>query len=132
VETSGAHYLSGHGETFEDVQGHLRHRGYLPLFEAAASGHLTATWLPPRLTQADYDFLEGCSVRIPSEPAWPLTVHFDQHDVVVLHDLTDAETELEFFDSEDPEEPVPVLDALGRRVHIVVHSLQVVACSLKL
>jgi hypothetical protein len=131
VESSGACYLTGHGETLEAKEADLRRRGYLPLGEAAVARRLPQRWDPPRLTQADYDFLEGCAVRVPAEPAWPLTVHFDQEDVILLPRSTDAETELEFFDSDDPDDPVLVLDALARPVHLVVDALQLITCSLK-
>ena len=66
----------------------------------------------------------------PEEPVFPLTVMLSDTDQVVLQSSGDAETELEFFDSANPNEPVKVIDALGRPVHLVVFGLEVVTCRL--
>lgn len=66
------------------------------------------------------------------EPLFPLTVTFHEDgEVWVLSDLTDAACNLEWFDSEDAEEHVSVVDSLGRAVRLKIDSLQVVTCSLK-
>lgn len=66
------------------------------------------------------------------EPQFPLTVTFHEDgEVWVLSDLMDAARNLEWFDSEDAEERVTVVDCLGRAVLVKIDSLQVVMCSLK-
>ena len=71
-------------------------------------------------------------MTVPSrDPVYPLTVAFQDDEPLVLGAPEDAETEFEFFDSEDPAELTPVTDAHGRPVHLVAYALRVTCCELK-
>ena len=59
------------------------------------------------------------------QPVFPLTVRFSDGETVVVEDQLDAECNLEWLDSDDPEDPVEVLDALGRTVRLQIEGLKI-------
>lgn len=59
------------------------------------------------------------------QPLFPLTVKFSDGETVVVEDRLDAECNLEWLDSDDPEDPVEVLDALGRPVRLQIEGLKI-------
>ncbi|KAB2959836.1 MAG: hypothetical protein F9K16_12160 [Thermoanaerobaculia bacterium] len=71
------------------------------------------------------------SAAVLASPVLPLTVRWPDAEPEVLETWEEVETGLEFFDSDDPTEPVEVVDALGRPVRLVVDALDVTVCALK-
>lgn len=66
-----------------------------------------------------------------TEPEYPITVVYADGQRWCLESREDAETSLEWFDSEDPEEGARVFDARRRPVHLVVERLQLKVCAIK-
>lgn len=65
------------------------------------------------------------------KPSFPLQVVFhEDNDRWILHDLDEVAQNLEWFDSDDPEEHATVTDSKGRRVKLKVEALTVVECIL--
>jgi hypothetical protein len=56
---------------------------------------------------------------------FPLTVTYADGEQATIDDIDDAECSLEWLDTDDSEEPVIVLDKLGRRVRLKVEALEV-------
>ena len=65
-----------------------------------------------------------------SEVVFPLTVSFADGDELTVDSIEDAETTLEWFDSDDPKEGIIVRDQLGRRVSLRIEALRLIRCSL--
>jgi hypothetical protein len=66
------------------------------------------------------------------QPEYPLTVTFHESgEIWTLVDLDDAACNLEWFDSDDPEEQAVVVDNKGRPVRLKIESLKVIKCELK-
>lgn len=63
-------------------------------------------------------------------PAFPLAVIFADGQQATVEDVEDAECNLEWLDTDDLDEPVTVLDALGRRVRLKIEALKIVRCEL--
>lgn len=59
------------------------------------------------------------------QPVFPLTVRFSDGKRVVVEDRFDAECNLEWLDSDDPEDPVEVLDGQGRSVRLRIEGLEI-------
>ena len=67
-----------------------------------------------------------------AKPKFPLTVIFHEtNEKWILENEEDAACNLEWFDSEDPEERVTVTDSLGRPVRLKIEQLKVLSCELK-
>lgn len=62
---------------------------------------------------------------MPEQPVFPLAVRFSDGETAVLEDRLDTECNLEWLDSNDPEDPVEVLDAQGRSVHLRIDGLEI-------
>jgi len=67
ISSPTGNYLAGHAETFADKQSELANQGFLPIDVARDRGVIRATWVPPRLTHEDYDFLELRGIPLPPE-----------------------------------------------------------------
>ena len=68
----------------------------------------------------------GLKTTDQARPRYPITVHsLDDNDRVSYDNERDLACDLEWFDSEDPEEHAEVLDADGRRVHLKIERLEV-------
>jgi len=66
------------------------------------------------------------------KPKFPLTVQFyETGEKLKVEDEQDAACNLEWFDSDDPEELARVVDSEGRGVTLKVEKLEVVVCHLK-
>ena len=66
-----------------------------------------------------------------SEPTYPLKVVFHEDgEVWEIADAEDAACNLEWFDSDDPEEKASVVDSKGRPVRLKVEELSVVLCEI--
>ena len=59
------------------------------------------------------------------QPRFPLTVKFSDGETVIVEDRLDAECNLEWLDTDDPEDPVEVQDALGRPVRLQIEGLKI-------
>lgn len=64
-------------------------------------------------------------VVMQERPVFPLTVRFPDGETVVVEDRLDAECNLEWLDSDDPDDPVEVLDAQGRSVRLRIEGLEI-------
>jgi hypothetical protein len=65
------------------------------------------------------------------EPQYPITVLFnDDGEKWILDNEQELGNNLEWFNSNDPEENAEVTDALGRNVEIFVEKLEVKKCIL--
>lgn len=67
---------------------------------------------------------------VEERPVFPLTVFFADGEQATVNDAEDAEYNLEWLDTDDLNEPVTVLDALGRRVRLKIEALKIVRCEL--
>jgi hypothetical protein len=67
----------------------------------------------------------------PPWPLYPFTVQWNDEEPEVLADELEVATGLEFFDSEDPEDPTAVVDSLGRRIRLQVEACSITDCELK-
>lgn len=65
------------------------------------------------------------------QPLFPLTVIFADGERQSVDSVTDAECNLEWLDTEDKEEPITVLDRLGRPVHLQIEALRIIRLELK-
>lgn len=65
------------------------------------------------------------------EPLFPLTIRFADGETQTVQDREDAACNLEWFDSDDPQEPAQVTDSAGRSVRLKVERLAVVLCELR-
>lgn len=66
------------------------------------------------------------------DPIFPFTVIFADGERLTLDNVNDAECNLEWFDTEDEDDdPVVVLDRLGRPVSLKIEALRMVRCELK-
>jgi hypothetical protein len=63
-------------------------------------------------------------------PRFPLTVEFSDGETLVVEDNLDAERNLEWLDTDDPQDPVQVQDALGRPVRLRIEGLRIKALEL--
>jgi hypothetical protein len=65
------------------------------------------------------------------KPEFPLSVLFKTSgELIVIESPQEPETELEFFDSDNPHENPTVTDAKGRRVRLVVEACGFRVCEL--
>jgi hypothetical protein len=65
-------------------------------------------------------------------PEFPITVRFaEDGEEWLLDSMYDIAVNLEWFDSEDPEERATVVDRLGRSVRLKVVELDVIVCELE-
>lgn len=70
---------------------------------------------------------------IKQAPEFPLKVHFHETgEEWILEDVDDTACNLEWFDSEDPDENASVIDSLGRAVRLKVRQLVVLTCELEI
>lgn len=66
------------------------------------------------------------------EPLYPITVHYTKEDEKIsFSNELELVSYLEFFDSEDPEEGIEVIDARARPVKLSVWGLELTVFSLK-
>ena len=65
------------------------------------------------------------------QPLFPLSVIFADGERQSVDSVTDAERNLEWLDTEDDDEPITVLDRLGRPVHLKIEALEIVRMELK-
>lgn len=65
------------------------------------------------------------------QPLFPLTIIFADGERQNVDSVTEAECNLEWLDTEDDDEPITVLDRLGRPVHLKVEALKVLRLELK-
>jgi hypothetical protein len=65
------------------------------------------------------------------QPEWPIHVKYADGEELVLDTSEEAETGLEWFDSEDGDATATVSDDEGRPVHLVVEALKLKICELK-
>jgi hypothetical protein len=70
-------------------------------------------------------------LMIEDHPQYPLRVTFSDGETVVVEDEVDAVRNLEWLDTEDPEDPVTVIDRLGRPVRLRMEFLEIKELSLK-
>ncbi len=67
-----------------------------------------------------------------NEPKFPIKVHFHEtNEEWLLDDMDDIACNLEWFDSDEPDENATVTDLLGRPVRLKVEQLAVLTCELK-
>lgn len=64
-------------------------------------------------------------------PRFPLTIQFSDGEVEVVATEEEACCQLEWLDSDDPEDPVNVTDCEGRRVRLKIVALQITTCELQ-
>lgn len=65
------------------------------------------------------------------KPSFPLLVVFhEDNDRWVLNNIDEVAQNLEWFDSDDPDEQATVTDSLGRLVKLKVEALTVIECTL--
>jgi hypothetical protein len=74
---------------------------------------------------------DGSASDPPSTPVYPITVRWPDDVPDVYDNPNDLACNLEWFDSEDPAEPIEVVDGLGRPVRLEVEKLEIIACELK-
>jgi uncharacterized protein RhaS with RHS repeats len=66
-----------------------------------------------------------------TSPEYPIKVIFhEDNEEWLLDNEIEVATNLEWFDSEDPEERATVTDNQGRPVHLVVKELEIIVCEL--
>lgn len=66
------------------------------------------------------------------KPQFPLTIFFEEEgEKCILEDEKDAACNLEWFDSDDPEEHAVVKDNQNRLVRLKVKELDVLVCELE-
>lgn len=65
------------------------------------------------------------------QPLFPLTVTFADGEKQSVDSITDAEHNMEWLDTEDDDEPITVLDRLGRPVRLKIEALNIVRLELK-
>jgi len=65
------------------------------------------------------------------KPKYPLTIYWPDEEPEVVQDEDYACRNLEWFDSEDLDEPVVVRDNESRRVRLKVVALKIEACELR-
>lgn len=70
-------------------------------------------------------------LTIEDHPQYPLRVTFSDGETVVVEDEVDAVRNLEWLDTEDPEDPVTVVDRLGRPVRLRMEFLEIKEFALK-
>ncbi|MEH6434091.1 hypothetical protein [Massilia sp. DD77] len=64
-------------------------------------------------------------------PRFPVTITFDDGDVWILDDVGQIGTNLEYFDSEDEDDSLTIVDAFWRPIRVLVRDLQVLIFELK-
>jgi hypothetical protein len=64
-------------------------------------------------------------------PQYPFRVTFSDGETVVVENEVDAVRNLEWLDTEDPDDPVTVVDGLGRPVRLRMEYLKIKELSLK-
>ncbi len=69
--------------------------------------------------------------RMIDAPKFPLTVQYSDGEAEVVESEEDACCQLEWLDSDDPENPVNVTDCEGRRVRLKIVALQITVCELQ-
>lgn len=66
------------------------------------------------------------------KPSFPLVIVFhEDNDRWTLNNLEEVAQNLEWFDSDDPDEQATVTDSKGRLVKLKVEALTVIECALK-
>lgn len=65
------------------------------------------------------------------KPSFPLKVIFkEDDDQWILENEIEAAQNLEWFNSDDPDEKATVIDKLGKHVRLVVKDLEVLICEI--
>jgi hypothetical protein len=64
-------------------------------------------------------------------PQFPLAVEFSDGETLLVEDIQDAECNLEWLDTDDPEDQVQVRDALGRQVRLRIEGLKIKTLELR-
>lgn len=66
------------------------------------------------------------------KPSFPLVIVFhEDNEMWTLSNLDEVAQNLEWFDSDDPDEQATVTDSIGRLVKLKVVALNVIECTLK-
>ena len=65
------------------------------------------------------------------QPEFPITVNFEDGDAWKLENINEIAWNLEWFDSDDPEEEATVVDKKNRKVRVKVVKLEVTVFELE-